>query len=95
MAMDSQSTTSATPPATTEAITLVICDILGEYNKDNLKLTADTDIASDLNIDSVDVMDLLMLVEDKYDITVPINLLSDVRTIGQLAEAVHGVIEES
>lgn len=91
MATDSQSTTSAT----TQDITLVICDILGEYNKDNLKLTADTDIASDLNIDSVDVMDLLMLVEDKYDITVPINLLSDVRTIGQLAEAVHGVIEES
>jgi acyl carrier protein len=33
-------------------------------------------------------MDLIMAIEDKYDISIPINLLSEVRTIGDLARIV-------
>ncbi len=68
-----------------------ICRHLAAYNKNNVEMTESTDITADLNIDSVAVMDLIMVIEDEYDITIPINVLSDVRTIGDLAKTVETV----
>ena len=39
-----------------------------------------TDISTDLNIDSVAVMDFVMEVEDHFDIEIPLNVLSETRT---------------
>ena len=50
------------------------------YNKNGIELTEATDINADLNIDSVAILDLLMNIEDAYEISIPINLLADVRT---------------
>ena len=68
-----------------------ICRRLEAYNKNNVELTESTDITADLNIDSVSIMDMIMVIEDEYDITIPINVLSDVRTIGDLAKTVEAV----
>ncbi|WP_330162726.1 phosphopantetheine-binding protein, partial [Citrobacter amalonaticus] len=38
-------------------------------------------------------MDLLMLLEDKFDISIPINILLDVRTPAQLMEALIPYLE--
>ena len=45
--------------------------------------------ANDLNLDSLKVMALLEKLEDAYDISIPINILADVRTVGDLAGAVQ------
>ena len=66
---------------------------LAPYNKRGIELTEATDINADLNIDSVAILDLLMTIEDAYDISIPINLLADVRTVGELAETVQKIIE--
>ena len=66
---------------------------LAPYNKHGIELTEATDINADLNIDSVAILDLLMTIEDAYDISIPINLLADVRTVGELAETVQKIIE--
>lgn len=74
---------------------LVLAEIyrlLTPYNKEAVRLSEDTDMASDLNIDSVDTMDLLMAIEDRFDVSIPINLLADVRTIGDLCAVVCGVL---
>ena len=65
-----------------------ICGMLEPFNAAGIALSEETDIAADLQIDSVDTMDLIMAIEDKYDISIPINLLSEVRTIGDLARIV-------
>ena len=62
-----------------------ICKLLEPFNTNGTKLTADTDISTDLNIDSVTVMDFVMEVEDHFDIEIPLNLLSETRSIGDLA----------
>ncbi|EGM7734310.1 acyl carrier protein [Escherichia albertii] len=41
---------------------------------------------SDLGLESIKVMDLLMMLEDRFDISIPINILLDVRTPVQLME---------
>ncbi|HMT13837.1 MAG TPA: acyl carrier protein [Aestuariivirga sp.] len=62
-----------------------IVTLLQPYNKGGVTLSADTDIPAELNIDSVDIMDFVMEVEDHYDIEIPLNVVSETRTIGDLA----------
>lgn len=66
-----------------------LCEMLQRYNKDKIALSGATSLGSELNIDSVEVMDLIMEIEDKYDIDIPINLISDVEQVEDLANLVH------
>jgi len=61
-----------------------LCRLLEPFNGDGVDLKRDTDISTDLNIDSVAVMDFVMEVEDKYDIDIPLNDLSETRTLDDL-----------
>ena len=65
-----------------------IGEMLSGLNKAGIEISADTDFNADLNVDSVAVMDFVLMVEDKYDISIPINLLSEVSTVGQFAQVV-------
>jgi acyl carrier protein len=66
-----------------------ICRLLSPFNSAGKTLAADTDISSDLNIDSMAVMDFVMEVEDHFDIEIPLNVVSETRTIGDLAAVVE------
>ena len=65
-----------------------ISEMLSGINKAGIEITADTDFNADLNVDSVAVMDFVLTVEDRYDISIPINQLSEVNTVGQFADVV-------
>ena len=66
-----------------------LCTLLQPFNSQNVALGPTTDISTDLNIDSVTVMDFVMEVEDHFDIEVPLNVLADIRTIAELAKVVE------
>ena len=66
-----------------------VCSLLEPFNNKGLTLSKDTDISSDLEIDSVAVLDFIMEVEDEYDISFPMNRISEIRTIGELVEAIE------
>jgi acyl carrier protein len=59
------------------------------YNQKGIRLSADTRFADDLELDSLTVMDLVANIEDAWDINMPLNLLPDLETIGQVADAVE------
>lgn len=48
-----------------------------------------TGITSELGLDSLKVMDLVVAVEDEFDISVPINALAEVRTVGDFASLIQ------
>ncbi|WP_110948005.1 acyl carrier protein [Pseudomonas bohemica] len=54
----------------------------------------DSDMVDDLGLESVKMMDLLMKLEDDYDLSIPINILMDVRTPRQLAASLIGYLEK-
>ena len=58
-----------------------IVDILGPLANVGSKITADTDLVADLSLDSLKIMEFLLEIEDRFDISVPINVLSDIRTV--------------
>lgn len=58
-------------------------------------ITADTDLVADLGLDSVQVMDLLLQIEDLFDISVPLNILPEVKTVNDLATQIHKLLESN
>lgn len=56
--------------------------------KGRIPISADTDMAKDLNLDSLAVMDLLMALEDKFDVSLPLNNLAEIRTVSDLASSI-------
>ena len=80
--------------ATLESIESDIIRLLGEKVEGDLTLTPDTKIVADTGLASVDVMDFVFDLEDEFGITVPLDRISDVKTVRQLAEAIHGLILE-
>jgi acyl carrier protein len=71
-----------------------ICSLVTPFNKEAIALSRDTNIATDLELDSLAVMDLLAAIEDEFDISVPLNILPDLETIGQMADAVDAIVQE-
>ncbi len=69
--------------------------ILGPFNKTNAPLSAATRFTEDLNFDSLIVMEFVAAVEDAFDISVPLNILPDVATVGELAVAIEKILTES
>ena len=75
--------------ATKASVESDIIRLLGEKIESDLTLTADTNIVADTGLDSV------FELEDEFGITVPLDRISDVKTVGQLTDAVYGLIEEA
>lgn len=68
-----------------------ICSLLEPLNQKGAKLARETDLIADLEIDSVAVLDVVMDIEDSYDISIPVNTISETRTIGELVDAIHAI----
>jgi acyl carrier protein len=66
-----------------------LCQLLEPFNAAKITLKPETDISADLNIDSVSVMDFVMEVEDHFNIDIPLNVLSETRSIADLVKVVE------
>ena len=52
-------------------------------------LTMETDIAKDLNADSLDVVEILMSIEDEFSVEIPDEEIENIKTIGGLVEYIE------
>ncbi|MBT6035821.1 MAG: acyl carrier protein [Kordiimonadaceae bacterium] len=71
-----------------------IREILSPFNQKGVEIETSTTFATDLELDSLSVMDLLAAIEDHFDVTVPLNILPDLENVGQVAEAVKNILDE-
>ena len=62
--------------------------------KDGKKLEENTDLIADLGLDSLKAMTLVEEVEDRFDISIPLNILANVRTIKDFALQLQQITEE-
>ena len=72
-----------------------ICALLLPFNALGKELTAQTDIPAELNIDSVGILDFIMEVEDHFDVEIPMNVVSNIRTIGELSTYVQSQLQKA
>ena len=66
-------------------------EVLQPFRKDGKPIMAETDLTKDLNLDSLAVMDLMMALEEKFDCSIPLNVVPELRTVADLAEKIHGI----
>lgn len=62
-----------------------VIDILTPFAEGHVAaIDEDTELAAQLALDSLKVMDLMLAIEDQFDTSVPINALAELRTVGDL-----------
>jgi acyl carrier protein len=52
------------------------------------RIDLESSVVEDTGLDSVSVMDFVMELEDEFDVTIPLDRIAEVRTVGDLAIAV-------
>lgn len=68
-----------------------ILNVLENMGKQGDALSESTDLVVDVGLSSLQVMELIEQIEDHYDISIPLNILPDVRTIGDLARKLESL----
>jgi acyl carrier protein len=51
-------------------------------------ITGATVISKDLSVDSLAVMDMVMELEDRFDISIPMNVVAEIYTVDELADTI-------
>jgi acyl carrier protein len=57
-------------------------------------INAETDLVADLGLDSLKVMKLVETVEDRFDISIPLNILPDVRTVSDFVLQIEKISKD-
>lgn len=60
-----------------------------QLDADAEEMTMDTNIARDLGADSLDVVELLMSIEDEFEVEIPDEEIENIKTIGELTEYIQ------
>ena len=72
-----------------------LCTEISRVSLGRVEVNEDTDLLGDLAFDSLQVMNLLLEIEDKFDISIPVNILPDVKTVRDLALQIEYLVREA
>ena len=71
-----------------EKIRNIIADVL---NVDPDEITEETTFAQDLDADSLDEYQIIMEVEDRFGIEVPVESIENIKTVGEALEIIRNI----
>ncbi len=64
--------------------------IAQQLNKSVDEITEDKDIVKDLGADSLDVVEMLMSLEEEFNVTVPEEDAVNIKTVGDIVNVIEG-----
>jgi len=73
-----------------------VIDIVAEQlgvNKDQIQ--PETSFVNDLGADSLDTVELVMELEEEFDITIPDDVAEKIQTVGQAIEHIEKAVEDN
>ncbi|MCC8136855.1 MAG: acyl carrier protein [Clostridiales bacterium] len=73
-----------------EKLQKIIADVL---NVDADEITAETTFTDDLGADSLDVFQIIMGIEEEFDIEIPNEKAETIVTVGDAVEAIRSAVE--
>jgi acyl carrier protein len=62
--------------------------LLAPYQVNGMPITGDTVICDGTTVDSLTVMDIIVDLEDRFDISIPMKQVAEIRTVNQLADTI-------
>ena len=75
--------------ATTRSVRDGIAAALSQTVGRKVEISDETNIARDLGLDSLAIMNFIMALEDEYDISIPLDRVAQVETVGDLVVAIE------
>lgn len=80
--------------ASYDEILAAVISIVGRLSKSKMTLDEDTDLQVDVGLSSLLVMELVLEIEDEFDISFPLNRLPDIRTAKDMSLEIVAVLEQ-
>ena len=68
--------------------------MLNSVSRRPIKPTLQSDLVADLGFDSLQVLELIAELEDRFDISIPLNDVPATRTVAQVVAQVTRLVEE-
>ena len=62
--------------------------LLAPYQVNGMPITGDTVICDGTTVDSLTVMDIIVDLEDRFDVSIPMKQVTEIRTVNQLADTI-------
>lgn len=78
-----------------DAIEARVIELVSQHARNDITPGPETDIVADAGMDSVAVMDFVLDLEESFDITIPLDRLTDIRTVADIAGEVRSIVAES
>ncbi len=63
--------------------------IATQFDVEAETITMETTVADDLGADSLDVVEVLMSVEDEFDVEIPDEAIEDIKSVGDLVNYIE------
>ncbi len=80
-------------PTVAEIEEKVIQIVSEQMSVDKGEVSRDTSFVNDLNADSLDTVELVMELEDEFDLTIPDEEAENLKTVGEAINYIQGHIE--
>ena len=70
-----------------------VIDVLKNVSRRLIEPTLSSDLVADLGFDSLQVLEVIAEIEDRFDISIPLNDVSATRTVAQVVAQVAALVE--
>ena len=71
-----------------------VIDVLKNVSRRPIEPTLDSDLVTDLGFDSLQVLEVIAELEDRFDISIPLNDMPATRTVAQVVAQVASLARE-
>ena len=69
--------------------------LASQLDMDIDKINEDTDIINDLGADSLDVVEMIMMLEEEFEIVITDEAIYSCKTVGEIAAFLNKIVEET
>jgi acyl carrier protein len=71
-----------------------VIDVLKDVSRRPIEPTLASDLVADLGFDSLQVLEVVAELEDRFDVSIPLNDVQATRTVAQVVAQVARLVEE-
>jgi len=82
------------PPPASLPIAEGVIDVLKNVSRRPIDPALTSDLVADLGFDSLQVLEVIAELEDRFDISIPLNDVPSTRTVAQVVDQVARLVEE-
>jgi len=76
-----------------EIIEAGVVEMLKRVSREPIEPTINSDLVTDLGFDSLQILELIAELEDRFDVSIPLNDVPATRTVAQVVAQVTALVE--